>query len=298
MYDYCCDYAILQHSFRNDNRCYDWWVRNHFNNRKDQKMKLKINTTIKKVFGCSSDELSSACWEVITKSNDYFGESEGYVTSIQEIDWKDRNWWNTYGVVSYEKNYAIGYRMYNRDGTRCCTTVHWTSLRGGLLCHGTNAYVSFKTKIKTCPAIILDITFGSLHKRSYARVLFGGTEPTFEEKVNLIHLLAKKRKLGNWSAELYPTEVRHILYGQRTNFVSCTRFLKALLKGKYDIKTEVVKTVTSLKYLGTSVDSGVGVYKVIYEDGSTEYKKMEISNINETVKYGKPLEKHWGDCPF
>lgn len=256
-----------------------------------------LEATINQLFGCSKEQLTDACWEVIVKSNDYFGEGKGEVVNIEEVNWKD-NWWRgTYGVVSYERNFAISFRMYNHDGSPCSTTVHWTSLRGGLLCHGTNAYVSFETKIKTCPAIVLDITFGSLHNKSYARVLFGGTEPTFEEKINLIHLLAKKRKIGHWIAELYPTEVRHVLYGQRTHFISCTNFLKALLKGRYDIGTKVIKTVTSVKYLGTSVDPDMGVYKVTYKDGSTGYKKMTISNVNEIVEHDSISRKSDG-FPF
>lgn len=250
-----------------------------------------LEATINQLFGCSKERLTDACWEVIVKSNDYFGEGKGEVVNIEEIDWKNRYWRGTYGVVSYERNFAISFKMYNRDGSSCGTIVHWTSLRGGLLCHGTNAYVSFETKIKTCPAIVLDITFGSLHKKSHASVLFGGTEPTFEEKVNLIHLLAKKRKIGHWIVELRPTEVKPVLYGQRTHFVSCTNFLKALLKGRYDINTEVIKTVISMKYFGTSVDPEIGVYKVTYKDGSKEYKKMTISNVNEVVKYDDILRE-------
>lgn len=249
---------------------------------------VTISQQCKDVFGCHIRVLSDACWEVITKSNDYFGEKKGHVTSIREIDPNDEVWLGTYGVLSYEKNYAIGYTMYNKDGSTCGTTVHWNSLKGGILCHGTNALIPFKTKIKTVPVMLTRFTMGySDGIRTTERVLFGGTEPTLEEKNDLINLIMEKREIKYWEVELYPTQTKYVLCGQRNRFLSCTKFLRGLLKGRYDTKRKENKKAISLQYLGKGglehhyqKDIEVGIYKVTYEDKTVEYKKLPISDLN------------------
>lgn len=249
---------------------------------------ITISTECRNIFGCSIHELSDACWKVITKSNDYYGEKKGHVVSIREIDPSDEFWLGTYGVLEYEKNYAIVYRMYNKDGSPCGTTVHWNSLKGGILCHGTNAWIPFKTKIKTTPVILIEFTMGySDERQTYERVLFGGTQPTLEEKCDLINLLMKKREIKHYTMSIYHTETRHVLYGQRDRFLPCTKFLRRLLRGKYDTKQKETKKAISLQYLGKGglehhyqKDVEVGVYKIVYEDKTVEYKKLPISDLN------------------
>lgn len=252
-------------------------------------MKTMLSIQVKELFGCTVQELSNACWEVITKSNDYFGEQKGEVVSIKEINYNDPMYRNTWGVVQYERTMVIGYRMFNRDGSPCGTEVFWSSLRGGILCHGTDAYIPFRTSIKHTPVMLVKFYIGTSENRKTAHVAFGGTNPTLEEKNDLINLIMKKRGIRYWDMEHFPTQTKYVLYGQRERFLSCKRFLKNLVKGCYDARKEETKYVTKIEYLGkcgskfttiTGREEPLAIYKVVYSDGTKEYKKQFIFQVN------------------
>ena len=257
-----------------------------------------LEATINQLFGCSKEQLTDACWEVIVKSNDYFGESKGEVVNIGEISWKDNWWCGTYGVVRYERNFVIHFRMYNKDGSPCGTTVHWTSLNGGLLCHGTRTYIPFKTKIKTIPVICVGIEMKAIDKdkQLYELVYFGGTEPDIQSKFALIDLIAKKRGINYLTISFHTEQIEAALYGDRKHHISCTRFLRRLLQGKYDIKDKDIRRVIKTEYLGTSVKPNKSVYKITYDDKSVEYTKIRTTSIGELVKYGDTLKDNY--CIF
>lgn len=257
-------------------------------------MKDSLTYEVSRVFGCTLEELSDACWEVITKSNDYFRETKGGVVSLERVSPADRWHRNTFGVVSYEVNYAIGYQMFNRDGSKCGTTVYWTSLGGGLLCHGTNAFIKFKTPIKTTPCVKALVTLKKDNESDYGVVYFGGNQPTIEEKARLIELICKREGIS-WNISIQPTNIRYTLLGERERGMSAKRFIKALYKGKFTPKKETPKRVVSLRYLGKGVtkyhpvtNDNYGVYKVTYADKSVEYKKMYDSSVCKLV--GQPFK--------
>lgn len=252
---------------------------------------LTISQQCKDVFGCPIRVLSDACWEVITKSNDYFGKKQGSVISIKEISYNDPMYRNTWGVVLYERTIVIGYKMYNRDGSSCGTQVFWSSLKGGILCHGTDAYIPFRTSIKHTPVMIVRFNIGTSEIRKSEYVAFGGTNPTLEEKNDLINLIMKKREIKYWNIEHYPTQTKYILYGQRKKFISAKRFLRNLVKGCYDTrKKEETKYATKIEYLGksgskfttiTGREEPLAIYKITYSNGTREYKKQFIFQVNK-----------------
>lgn len=238
----------------------------------------------------TSFELSEACWEVITKSNNFFGEGKGYIVGIKEIDANDKYNYGIYGVVKCERNFAISYRMFNRDGSPCGTTVYWTSLNGGTLCHGTNSFMRFKLPIIFIPTMVVIFSFESLVGRgTTARVIFGGTEPTLEEKRRLLQLIADRGNL-HFSISIFEEDSPHyVLHGARERFVPASKFLKQLLKGVYNPKTFVERKVKRIEYLGKSGktfsvrcgrDSAIGVYKVTYTDGFKEYRRAITYDID------------------
>lgn len=262
-----------------------------------------LSYEVYRVFGCTIEELSDACWEVIIKSNDYFRETKGGVVSLEETSPTDKWRRDTFGVVPYEVNYAIGYQMFNRDGSKCGTTVYWTSLGGGLLCHGTNAYIKFKSSIKTTPCIKALVTTKRGDKSDYGVVYFGGSQPTIEEKARLIELICKREGIS-WNISIQPIDIRYTLLGERSRGMSATRFIKALYKGKFTPKEETSKRVISLRYLGkgvtkyhSSTNDNYGVYKVTYDDKSVEYKKLYDSSVCKLV--GQPYKMSFDqDTPF
>ena len=259
---------------------------------------LTINSTVKEIFGCTLYELHTECWRAITSSNDYFGESKGCIVSIKEIppygnkmDISTQSYYRSYGVVPYEKNYAINYRMYNKDGSPCGTEVYWSSFNGGILSHGTNATIAFKCPKITnglIPSTILKFRFGSKH----VNVIFGGTLPSLESKIKLINLIANKHGL-NYTIE-YPVFNTWVQMTRRCKFKTCKEFVRNLYKGLYDPQVPkesklVVKAVykgKSIFYTGYTVKDWYSedktyqyqnnIYKVWYEDGTTEYKPLNI----------------------
>jgi hypothetical protein len=259
-----------------------------------------LSYEVPRIFGCTIEELSDACWEVITKSNDYFRETKGRVVSLEKVFPTDRWYRYNFGVVPYEVNYAIGYQMFNRDGSECGTTVYWTSLGGGLLCHGTNAYIKFKTPIKTTPCVKAIVTTKKDDEEDYAVVYFGGNQPTIEEKARLIELICKREGIS-WNVSIQPIDIRYTLLGDRSRGMSATRFIKALYKGRFTPKKETSKRVVSLRYLGKGVtkyhpvaNDNYGVYKVTYADKSVEYKKLYDSSVCKLVGqlYRMPVDEN------
>lgn len=259
---------------------------------------LAINSTVKEIFGCTLYELHTECWRVITSSNDYFGESKGYIASIKEIppyegkmDILTESYYRSYGVVPYEKNYAIGYKMYNRDGSPCGTEVYWSSFNGGILSHGTNATIPFKCPKITdtlIPSTILKFRFGSKH----TNVIFGGTLPSLESKIKLINLIANKQNL-EYTIE-YPEFNQWVQMTRRGKFITCKEFIRRLYKGMYNpYIPEEAKLIVKAVYKGKSIfHTGYtagdwhqkdkeyqyqnAIYKVWYEDGTIEYKPLNI----------------------
>lgn len=247
----------------------------------------------------TSFELSEACWEVITKSNNFFREGKGYIVGIKEIDAKAKINSGIYGVVKGERNFAIGYSMSNRDGSSCGTTVYWTTLAGGILCHGTNSFIKFNLPIDIIPTATMLFTFDCLDgSRTSARVLFGGTEPTLEEKTPLLQLIAERKSLKfdivlDYMNTYDSSNIHYILHGARNRYTLASKFLRLLLKGKYNSKTNEPKKVRKIEYVGKCGETPsdkyyrqvdiIGVYKVFYADGSKEYKKAIVEDVERLL---------------
>lgn len=283
-------------------------------------MKTKeLEKQIKELFNCSYDELDDACWKVIVNSNDYFDEGKVGITNIEEIPpYKniplsirlaickgidtsnqrrntrkiiERN--NTsyinFGVYKYEKNYAIGYKMTNKDGSYCGTTVYWSSFCGGRLSHGTNGTVSFKVRGIT-PGIEVNFTIcNNDRKIDEYFVCFGGELPSLEEKFPLIKKIVKTIGVEleiNYYV-IQPDDRPFVQWNHRyRNCKSGVEFIKKLLYGYYTKPIKKQSIVKLSKLLGTSLDNTL-LYKYTYLDGGVEY-----------VRVPSPFKKKEEELPF
>lgn len=234
-------------------------------------------------FGHSFTELSDACWEVIKASGNYFGEQRGAISSIKEIDYKDPLYRNTWGVARFERTFAISYMMFNTDGSSCSSTVYWSSLKGGILCYGTDSWISFRMEVDMNPVMLTTFSIGFEKKKISINVAWGGTEPTLESKNGLINLIMQRKGIKYWTLQHYPTQVMYVLYGQRDSFHSPKKFLKTLLKTNFFNKGEK-KAVKCIEYLGVGIPKRLSsevykVFKMTYTDGTNTYKKINASLV-------------------
>lgn len=254
-----------------------------------------LEKEIRATFNCSYKDLEHACWNVITHSNDYYGEGRGEIVGIKRIpDYKpiDRqsfkflsDYYNNYGVYHYCINYEIYYKMYNSNGTPCSTTVYFSSFNGGILSHGINCTISFPAPYKSCRVYDIMIKSNSNGEMiaTYYAVAFGGILPSFDDKSTLLTLICKKLN-ASWTIKEWHSHVECGSYRNcdiliNRNVKSCTDVLSDLARMIKQEPAKKVKISKMEKLLGTSLDDTL-IYKVWYVDGTTEFERIP----NPTIK--------------
>lgn len=254
-----------------------------------------LEKEIREALNCSSKDLERACWNVITHSNDYYGEDRGEIVGIKRIpDYKpiDRqsfrflsDYYNNYGVYHYCINYEIHYKMYNSNGTPCSTTVYFSSFNGGILSHGTNCTISFPAPYKSCRVYNIYIKSKSKSEEiaTYYAVAFGGILPSFDDKCTLLTLICEKLNaywvIKEWGSHIKDPSYRDCDIVINRNMKSCTDVLSDLARMIKQEPAKKRKISKMKKLLGTSLDDTL-VYKVWYVDGTTEFERIP----NPTIK--------------